>query len=365
MPATDARPGRVSQTTPEAIHLVDRLQGTGLPSGTPRFGWIREPNSTVVTHTYRFVVEDSLPEANDAEGVEWVAGPAVDDARVRMLADDPWATDTAGVGYRSYQQSASLYLAWPRRCQDLDTWTGGLWPYYDHIGAASKLASSCAMDLAASVQHESADLLLSRVVEALTSLHANLKTQILALKCGTSERPPATIQPGAEIAIPPVVIPWDQETHVGAIRWLEEHADLSQGAIAELVGVSRQTVRNWLSGETIRDENRQRLLIVRDILERIQRRHNGSVALKTWLDTPRGPAARTPRQLLMANEIGKVRALSLSTAPPRSRSAPAWLLEAPPDPWTDRQRRRRERMVRDEPSEDPPASLDIDGPDRE
>jgi hypothetical protein len=105
-------------------------------------------------------------------------------------------------------------------------------------------------------------------------------------------------------------------------------------------------VQNWLRGAVvIRDEHRQRLLAVREILQRAQRRHQGEDALKTWLDTPQGLDAQTPRQLLMNNELGKARALALSTAPPPPRVAPQWLRESPPDPWTQRQRRRRDRFV--------------------
>jgi len=352
MPATDARPGEASQTTPGAIRVDNRIPVAGWPSQTPRFGWIYEPGSPLVTHTYRFVAENAPPEAIDAVGSEWVADFAVD-ARVRVLTDDPRATETAGVGYRSSLQHL-----------DPDLGTAGLWSSGDLVDAAAKFASHYVKDLAGSVLHEPANSSLVRAMAALTALHAELRTNSLDPDSHTAQWTPWVGLSAAKSTVSPAVTPLEQAAHVGAVRWLEEHAGLSQGAIADLVGVSRQTVRNWLGGVDIRDENRQRLLAVRDILERIQRRHRGSDALMTWLDTPRGPQAQTPRQLLIANEIGTARALSLSTAPPRPRSAPAWLRKSPPDPWTDRQRRRRERVVPDESGEDQTASPESDGRDR-
>jgi hypothetical protein len=142
------------------------------------------------------------------------------------------------------------------------------------------------------------------------------------------------------------------ETHVDAIRWLEDVAGLKKENIARLVGVERQTIYDWLEGSSIRDRNRQRILAVREVLERAMRQYPEPDHLAAWLDTPRGAEAKTPRHWLEANEIGKARLLAISTAPPRDTAVPEWTLHASPNPWTVNQQRRRERFELEDPEID-------------
>jgi hypothetical protein len=134
------------------------------------------------------------------------------------------------------------------------------------------------------------------------------------------------------------------ETHVDAIHWLEAVAGLTKESIRRLVGVERPTIYAWLEGAPIRNANRQRVLAVREVLERVAQRFPEPNQIATWLDTPRGAEARTPRSLLEANEIGKARLLALSTASPRDIPVPEWTLRARPNARTVDHQRRRERV---------------------
>lgn len=348
MPTLEMPPTDVSQTTPCAIHLIKEFSETDWPTETPRFAWHREPEPKpkVVTHAYRLV----MASKREREGSMWETRaqliPAPGDVPVRVVADDPWATDDAGVGYRSYQ------LLCPAHTET---------SFYPELQPGS-FDRSLYGAVAATAKFDEGVFLRGFTQEAWYPLIARMSRILLEWITALQDevaRLYVPVHKTNQVEAPTNPAAAERETHVSAVRWLEEHVGLSQEAIGTLVGVSRQTVHNWLyKGAAIRDENRQRLLAVREILERVQRRDQGSEALKTWLDTPRGSEAKTPRQLLIANEIGKARALSLSTAVPRSRSAPAWLRDSPPDPWTRRQLHRRERIVREGPESDASPSGD-------
>jgi transcriptional regulator with XRE-family HTH domain len=113
--------------------------------------------------------------------------------------------------------------------------------------------------------------------------------------------------------------------HLEALSWIKAASGLSQDRIADLIGVSRQTLNRWEHGEPIKDANRQRVFAVREVLERAVTRHPTRERLLAWLDTPRGADARTPAQLLVAGEIGRARALAISTPSPKLSRAPAWV----------------------------------------
>jgi hypothetical protein len=302
--------------------------------------------------------------------IEAGAYPVLGDARVRIVPEDPLATGDDSVGFRCFHQYPSVYYfnsasarAGQRECwPEIETRTSARLLLYADLTSVAKLAANRKMHFIGVPYPEMWDGLLADVVKEAIALLVGVTKLPAPPDRSVHQVPgqaslPAHEEPAALI---------EQETHIGAVRWLEEHVDLSQEAISDLLDVSRQTVINWLKGGAIRDENRQRLLAVRDILERVRRRHHhNSDSLKTWLDTPRGPDGTTPRQLLTAGEIGKARALSLSTAAPPPRLAPEWLRESPPDPWTLRQQRRRERVVRDEPTPDADAAPNTGGADHD
>lgn len=116
-----------------------------------------------------------------------------------------------------------------------------------------------------------------------------------------------------------------QASHLSALAWIENATKLSQDSIADLLGVSRPTMHSWKQGSKIRDTNRQRLLAVHDVLTRAAARHPTHDELITWLDTPRGAAGLTPRQLLMAGKIDRARALAISTPSVGLRRDPEWV----------------------------------------
>ncbi len=122
-----------------------------------------------------------------------------------------------------------------------------------------------------------------------------------------------------------------QLPQVEIIRWIRTKTGLSQERIAQLVGVTRQTLHNWEKGELILDHNRQRLLQVKDVLERAASQHPTPASLATWLDTPRGAEGYTPAQLLERNEIGKARLFAISNPSPRLRRAQPWIRRSIPE----------------------------------
>lgn len=115
------------------------------------------------------------------------------------------------------------------------------------------------------------------------------------------------------------------------IRWIRTKTGLSQDRIARLSGVTRQTLYNWEKGDPILDHNRQRLLQVKDVLERAISRHPTPTSLATWLDTPRGAEGYTPAQLLEKNEIGKARLFAISNPSTHLKRAQPWVRRSIPE----------------------------------
>jgi DNA-binding XRE family transcriptional regulator len=132
--------------------------------------------------------------------------------------------------------------------------------------------------------------------------------------------------------------------HLDAIRWIKETAGLSQERIGQLVNVTRQTIINWEKGESITDAHQQKLLAVRDVLERATRLYPTQAQLKAWLDTPRGVDGRTPAQLLEANEINRARLLAVSSPSPHLVRAPAWVKRKIPEKFLAGAERRQEAL---------------------
>lgn len=112
--------------------------------------------------------------------------------------------------------------------------------------------------------------------------------------------------------------------HIEAIRWMKDATGLPLERVAALLGVTRQALYLWERGEPISDGNRRRLLTVRDVLERTQARNPSPAELAAWLDTPRGPDARTPAELLEAGEIDRARLLAITTPSAALRRPPEW-----------------------------------------
>ncbi len=139
--------------------------------------------------------------------------------------------------------------------------------------------------------------------------------------------------------------------HVDAIKWIKETAGLPQEKIGQLVNVRRQTIINWEKGESITDANQQKLLAVRDVLERAARLHPTQAQLKAWLFTPYGADGLTPAQLLEAGEINRARLLAVSSPSPRLVSTPAWVKRPIPEKFLVGAERRQEVLSSETDSE--------------
>lgn len=122
-----------------------------------------------------------------------------------------------------------------------------------------------------------------------------------------------------------------RQPHLDAIQWMKQATGFSQERIAELVGVSRQTLNRWQRGEHIKDTNRQRIFAVRSVLERALIRHRTRAELVEWLDTPRGADGRTPAQCLADGAIDRARLLAVSTPSTQLKRAPSWVRQPVPD----------------------------------
>lgn len=141
------------------------------------------------------------------------------------------------------------------------------------------------------------------------------------------------------------------ELPLDAIHWMESMTGLSQDRIGKLIGVSRQAINVWKRGGRIADENRQRILAVRDVLKRALAKHPTKDLLMAWLDTPRGSDGRTPAQLLEANEINRARLLAMAVPSPHIKTVPSWVNRPIPEAFRAGAERRQEALPRETESE--------------
>lgn len=140
---------------------------------------------------------------------------------------------------------------------------------------------------------------------------------------------------------------WNPPSHLDAIKWIKEKTGFSQSEIGDLIGVTRQTINAWEKGEKIAHHNLQRLLAVRDVIERASVQHPTRELLVVWLDTPRGTDGRTPGDLLRANEINRARLLAISRPSPRLKRAPSWVTDSVPDTFCADAEHRQEALSHD------------------
>ena len=145
-----------------------------------------------------------------------------------------------------------------------------------------------------------------------------------------------------------------QPPHLEAIRWIKAATGLSQERVAELLGVSRQTLNRWSRGEPIKDINRRRIFGVRQILELAYNKHPTREQMLAWLDTPRLADGVTPAQALAAGNLDRARLLAISTPSLRLKRAAPWVRWPVPEAF----RAGAEHMQVAMPPEDD--SLDID-----
>jgi DNA-binding transcriptional regulator YiaG len=148
--------------------------------------------------------------------------------------------------------------------------------------------------------------------------------------------------------------------HINAVQWIKDKTDLSNTRIAQMLGITRQTIDEWKKGTPISDANRRRLFAVQDVLERAASRYKTRDLLVAWLDTPQGSTGRTPTQLLEANEINKARLLAMSSPSPHLVAAPAWVNRQIPKKFQAHKELRQESLP---PELDEPAELEMDTED--
>ena len=119
--------------------------------------------------------------------------------------------------------------------------------------------------------------------------------------------------------------------HLEALDWIRQVTGFSRERVADLLGVSRQTLNRWERHEPIKDVNRRRVFVVREVLERASARLKTHAALIAWLDTPRGSDGRTPAQCLAAGDIDRARLLAISSSSPGVSRPPSWVRRSVPE----------------------------------
>ncbi len=139
------------------------------------------------------------------------------------------------------------------------------------------------------------------------------------------------------------------EPHLEALHWIKVATGLSQERIGDLLGVSRQTIRNWGEGTPIAGANRRRIFAVRDVLERAAMRYPTKPELANWLDTPHGAEGLTPAQLLAMGRIDEARYWAIADS--RFKLTPSKVKRAPVDSSRERARTPRKVGYRDEDEE--------------
>jgi transcriptional regulator with XRE-family HTH domain len=129
--------------------------------------------------------------------------------------------------------------------------------------------------------------------------------------------------------------------HAGAVRWIEDITGLSQSDLAELLGVSRQTLHLWKQGGGIKPARLQRLIGVQQVLERASDALPSRQAFAAWLYSPRGIDSLSPWDLLRSGQVDRARVLAV--ARPRSvRRTRAWARNPAPEAFRDGREHRRE-----------------------
>lgn len=97
--------------------------------------------------------------------------------------------------------------------------------------------------------------------------------------------------------------------YAAALKWLEEAIGLNKTEIADLLDVTRQTLYNWHAFDPVRPWPRhvERLLKIKEILERARENHSQPGEVKTWLLTPRRSNGATPFDLIRSGRLDEAR----------------------------------------------------------
>jgi len=137
------------------------------------------------------------------------------------------------------------------------------------------------------------------------------------------------------------VDPPTTEPHQEAVEWIKAATGLSWDRVGKLVRITRPAINAWRRGGPIRDDHRQRLFAVRDVLERAAKRNPRPTRLAAWLDTPRGVDAKTPADLLEAGEVGRARLLAITSPSSKVKAPPKWAQRYVPEAYQESRERVR------------------------
>jgi hypothetical protein len=100
--------------------------------------------------------------------------------------------------------------------------------------------------------------------------------------------------------------------HQDTVAWLVETIGLSRARVADVAGVSRQTINRWQTGYQIQRRHWARLVGVADVLRRALAVLGEGDRVRKWLDSPMGSAGRTVMDLLIAGDLDSARSLAMS-----------------------------------------------------
>jgi uncharacterized protein (DUF2384 family) len=142
------------------------------------------------------------------------------------------------------------------------------------------------------------------------------------------------------------------ETPVQAVlKRLKQATSLPWQRIAQLLGVSRQSVEGWRSGDPITDQHRRHLFAVCDVLERAATTYRTQAELIAWLDTPRGADSHTPADLLAVRQTDRARLLAVTRPSPGVQPPPARITRPTPATFARSRERRAEAVPPDRDAE--------------
>lgn len=129
---------------------------------------------------------------------------------------------------------------------------------------------------------------------------------------------------------------------------IENLTGLSKAHIAsDLFNVSRTAYHDWSIGRRVSIENERRIRGTLDVLRRASAQHHSPDITRGWLVTPLGSRAIAPMDMLKAGKVDEARLLALSATPSRQTALPEWLLTGSTDDWSERERKRRNFVVRE------------------
>jgi hypothetical protein len=129
---------------------------------------------------------------------------------------------------------------------------------------------------------------------------------------------------------------------------IETLTELPKARIAtELFDVSRTAYHDWTMGKRVSLDNERRIRGTLEVLQRASVQHGNPELIRGWLMTPVGSRAIAPIALLKTGKVDEARLLAISTLPKRETALPGWLLTVPINEWSERERKRKNLVMRE------------------